>query len=220
MLAHINGEHQRAAISSEIACPSLRPPAPNAEPRRCTSFSTPMRNVTPHPLPRSHRRADPVEPPRQDGRFERDADMRLRRLRSVSWFLDRSIPIGRWRIGVDPLIGIIPGAGDWIGALLSLYVFYEGARLGMSAPVLTRMAGNILIETIVGAVPVLGDMFDFVWQANTRNVALIERHYRPGNRARSLEQIGWFVVAFAALVLTITAGLIYVLFKGVGALFN
>jgi hypothetical protein len=179
-----------------------------------------MRNVTPHPRPRSHPRADPVEPPWQDGGFEHDADRRLRRLRGVSWFLDRSIPIGRWRIGVDPLIGIIPGAGDWIGALLSLYVFYEGARLGMSSAVLTRMAGNILIETIVGAVPVLGDMFDFVWQANTRNVALIERHYRPERRARSLGQIGWFVVAFAALVLTITAGLIYVFFRGVGALFN
>ena len=179
-----------------------------------------MRNVTPHSQTRGKPRTDAVPFPRREDPFERDSAMRLRRLRSLSWFLDRSIPVGRWRIGVDPLIGILPGAGDWIGALLSLYVFYEGARLGMSAPVLTRMAGNILVETIVGAVPVLGDMFDFVWQANTRNVALIERHYQPDARPRSLQQIGWFVVAFAILVLTVAAGMIFLLFKGVGALFN
>jgi hypothetical protein len=155
-----------------------------------------------------------------EGDYDREATERLRRLRGVSWFLDRSIPVGKWRIGVDPLIGLLPGAGDWIGALLSLYVFYEGARLGLSTRVLMRMAGNILVETIVGAVPILGDMFDFVWQANMRNVALIEQHYRPELRGRSVEQIGWFIVAFAALVLTIAAGLCFLVFKGLWAIFN
>ena len=177
-----------------------------------------MRNVTPNYQARGNAWHQDVPTSRREDRWEHDSAVRLKRLRSLSWLLDRSIPIGRWRIGVDPLIGILPGAGDWIGALLSLYVFYEGARLGMPAPVLTRMAGNILVETIVGAVPVLGDLFDFVWQANTRNVALIERHYRPEARPRSLRQIGWFVAAFAVLVLTIAAGLIYLLFKGVSAL--
>ena len=46
------------------------------------------------------------------------------------WILDQAIPIGRWRVGVDPILGLLPGAGDWIGALLSVYVLYEGARLG------------------------------------------------------------------------------------------
>ncbi len=179
-----------------------------------------MRNVTPQSHARGKPRNDSVPLLRRKDPFERESAMRLRRLRGLSWFLDRSIPVGRWRIGVDPIIGILPGAGDWIGAVLSLYVFYEGARLGMSAPVLTRMASNILVETIVGAVPVLGDMFDFVWQANTRNVALIERHYRPDARPRSIAQIGWFVAAFAVLVLTVAAGMIYLLFKGVGTLFG
>lgn len=180
----------------------------------------PMRNVTPNSQSRRQPWSEDIPLPRREESLDRDSAMRLRRLRSLAWFLDRSIPIGRWRIGVDPLIGMVPGAGDWIGALLSVYVFYQGARLGMSTPVLTRMAGNILIETIVGAVPVLGDMFDFAWQANTRNVALIERHYRPESHPRSLEQIGWFVVVFAVLILTITAAMIYLLFKGVGALLN
>ncbi|MDO8542261.1 MAG: DUF4112 domain-containing protein [Opitutaceae bacterium] len=141
------------------------------------------------------------------------AAKRLRRLRGLAWFLDRSIPIGRWRIGVDPILGLLPGAGDWLGAVLSLYVLYEGARLGMPRGVLTRMGGNILVETIVGAVPVLGDLFDFAWQANTRNLALIERHYHPGFEPRSLGRI-WFAVAlFGVLVMALLAALIYAAVK-------
>lgn len=149
-----------------------------------------------------------------------DAAMRLIRLKRLAWFLDRSIPVGRWRIGVDPIIGLLPGAGDWIGALLSLYVFYEGARLGMPRPVLARMAGNILVETIVGAVPVLGDLFDFAWQANTRNMQLIERHYRPELRSRPLGRIWVGAVGFALLVLVVLFGLLYLAFRGLEALLS
>src|SRR5690606_6776212 len=105
------------------------------------------------------------------------AERRLKRLRALAWVLDRSIPIGRWRIGLDPILGVIPGLGDWIGAVMSLYVVYESARLGAPARTLARMGGNILVETLVGSIPVLGDVFDAAWQANTRNLALIERHY-------------------------------------------
>ncbi len=152
--------------------------------------------------------------------LSRDAAMRLRRLRGLAWFLDRSIPIGKWRIGVDPIIGLVPGAGDWIGALLSLYVIYQGARLGMPARVLTRMGGNILLETIVGAVPFLGDLFDFVWQANTRNLALIEQHYRPGLRPRPMQKIGFVLAMFVLLVLTLIAGLFFAVFRLIEALLN
>lgn len=144
-----------------------------------------------------------------------EAERRLRRLRRLAWFLDRSIPIGRWRVGVDPILGLLPGAGDWIGAVLSLYVFYEGARLGMPGPVLTRMAGNILVETIVGAVPVLGDLFDFAWQANMRNMELIERHYRPQLPGRSLGRI-WLIAALVAiLVLAVLAGLMFIALQAI-----
>jgi hypothetical protein len=143
-----------------------------------------------------------------------DADRRLSRLRALAWFLDRSIPVGRWRVGVDPIIGLLPGAGDWIGALLSTYVLYEGARLGVSAGVLSRMAGNILVETIFGAVPVLGDLFDFAWKANARNLALIERHYHPELRARSLRRLWFAVVLFALLLLGVSALLMYFVVQG------
>jgi hypothetical protein len=136
-----------------------------------------------------------------------DAGRRLRRLRGLSWFLDRSIRIGKWRIGVDPILGLVPGVGDWIGALLSLYILYQGARLGVPAGVVARMGGNILVETIVGAVPVLGDLFDFAWQANTRNLALIERHYQPHLEPRSLRKMWLAVGVFFFLVLALIIGL-------------
>ena len=150
-----------------------------------------------------------------------DARRRLNRLRSLAWFLDRSIPIGsKWRIGVDPLLGLLPGIGDWIGAMLSVYVIYEGARLGMPTTVITRMAGNVLVETIIGAVPVVGDLFDFAWQANTRNLALIDKHYHPTREPRSLRRI-WFALALVAvLVIALLAGLMFLVFKGIGAVLN
>lgn len=148
-----------------------------------------------------------------------EGDRRLRRLRSFAWFLDRSIPLGgKWRIGVDPLIGLIPGVGDWIGALLSLYVLYEGARLGVPAGVLARMAGNILVEAMFGAVPVLGDLFDFAWQANVRNVELVEQHYRPALRGRTLRSVWIAVVVFAFVVLGLLGTLVYVVLRGLFAL--
>ena len=147
-----------------------------------------------------------------------EAAARLRRLRGLAWVLDRSIPVGRYRIGLDPLLGLLPGIGDWIGSLLSLYVVYEGARLGLPAGVLVRMGGNILVESTLGAVPVLGDLFDFAWQANSRNLALIERHYRPNHRGRSLRTLWIVFFAIVALVLATVAGLFYLLLRLVSSL--
>lgn len=149
-----------------------------------------------------------------------ETEKRLRRLRNVAWLLDRSIPIGPYRIGLDPIIGLLPGAGDWIGAVLSLYVFYEGARLGLPRDVLVRMAGNIAVETVVGSVPVVGDLFDFAWQANMRNLALIEKHHRAGARPRSLTSLWLIVGLFAVFVLMILAAVLYAGFRLIQALFS
>lgn len=136
-------------------------------------------------------------------------DPRLRRLRRLAWLLDRSIGIGpKGRFGLDPLLGLIPGLGDWAGAVLSLYIVYEAARLGVGWSVLGRMVGNIAIEALVGTVPVAGDAFDFFWQANARNLRLVEQHYRPGLAPRPLRHIGVFIVGLAlALVGSLLASL-------------
>lgn len=149
-----------------------------------------------------------------------EAARRLGRLRRLAWLLDRSIPVGRWRIGLDPILGLIPGAGDWLTALLSLYIVYEGARLGVPAKALTRMAGNILLEALVGAVPLLGDLFDFAWQANTRNLQLIEQHYHPSLHARPLRRIWLALATFAFAVLALLSVLVFGLVKMLQALFS
>jgi hypothetical protein len=149
-----------------------------------------------------------------------DASDRLRRIERLSWILDRAIPFGRFRFGLDPIIGIIPGVGDWLGAILSFYVLYEGARLGVRGGVVLRMTLNILIEATLGAIPVLGDIFDFAWQANTRNIALIHRHYRPGLEPRSLQSV-WRSVAIAlVIVLCVLALLTFLIVKATLALWE
>ena len=139
-----------------------------------------------------------------------EAERRLRRLRGLTWLLDRSVGVGRdTRFGLDPIIGLIPVVGDWIGAVLSLYVVYEGLMLGLSWSVLGRMLLNVGIEALVGAVPVLGDVFDFVWQANSRNLRLVDQHYHARLRPRSPAAVGAFLALIAVVLLGLTAAAVW-----------
>lgn len=98
------------------------------------------------------------------------------RIRDLARWLDNKIVLpGGIRIGFDGLIGLIPGIGDTIGTMLSFYIVTQAARMGASVTTLIRMIGNILLELFLGSIPVLGDLFDFVWKANVRNIALLER---------------------------------------------
>lgn len=105
---------------------------------------------------------------------------RLRRLDKLSRLLDNAfaIPGTRFRIGLDGILGLIPGIGDATGAALSIYLIVQAARLGLPVSTLLRMVGNVALETVVGAVPIVGDVFDIAWKANIRNMALL-RGYRP-----------------------------------------
>jgi len=101
---------------------------------------------------------------------------RLGRLRRVGYLLDNSIAIPgtRYRVGLDSVIGLVPGIGDLIGGALSLYIILESARMGVPRSVLARMGWNVAIDTLVGEVPILGDLFDAGFKANARNLALLE----------------------------------------------
>lgn len=101
-----------------------------------------------------------------------------RRLDRLAYYLDSSIPVpgSNARVGIDALIGLIPGIGDTLGAIVSSYILSEAARLGAPKTVLMKMAFNILLDTSVGVVPVLGDLFDFAWKANQRNVNILEEY--------------------------------------------
>jgi len=105
-------------------------------------------------------------------------ETRLKRIRLLSHLLDEQfrIPGTTYRIGLDGLLGLIPGVGDAAGALLSVYILYEAMRLGTSRPVLLRMIANIGIDAVGGAVPIVGDIFDMAWKANKKNAALLHAY--------------------------------------------
>ena len=125
-----------------------------------------------------------------------DNRSRMQRLRSMAWLLDNSIPLpGGFRVGLDAIIGLVPGIGDAVGALLSVFILNEARALGAPRSVLMRMSGNVLIETLVGSIPFAGDLFDAGFKANMRNIALLERyHLDPKGSTRSSRL---FVVIFS-----------------------
>lgn len=104
-------------------------------------------------------------------------DAAIERMQVVADLLDASfrVPGTDFRFGIDPVIGLLPGVGDTLTAGLSLYIVVEAARLGVPAWTLARMLGNIAIDAVVGAVPLVGDLFDARFKANRRNVALARR---------------------------------------------
>jgi len=141
--------------------------------------------------------------------YPRDAPERMERLRSFAWLLDNSIPLpGGFRIGLDALIGLVPGLGDALGAVFSAYLINEARYLGAPRPLLARMMINVLIETVIGAIPFAGDLFDAAFKANMRNVALLERHHGAPSGKRGND--GLFVAGFFLLLFVIVAVVIAV----------
>lgn len=118
-----------------------------------------------------------VDRQRSGKQARNSVEQTMRRLRRLSETMDSAIRLpGGYRIGVDGIIGLIPGFGDTAGAIVSSYIIAEAARLGVPSRILALMIYNVLVEAIVGFIPVLGDLFDFAWKANLRNVRLLERH--------------------------------------------
>ena len=105
-------------------------------------------------------------------------EARLKRIRLLSRLLDEQfrIPGTTYRVGLDGLLGLIPGVGDAAGALLSTYILYEAIRLGAPSTVLLRMIANIGIDAVGGAIPVVGDIFDMAWKTNKKNAALLHAY--------------------------------------------
>jgi Domain of unknown function (DUF4112) len=146
----------------------------------------------------------PASADRPSGRAERivyPENPRYRRIRALSVLMDQSIvlPSG-YRIGLDPLLGLLPGIGDVMGGLISCYLVYEAARLGLRKRVLLRMLGNIAFDTLAGSVPVVGDIFDAAWKANMRNLRLMDANYHPAMPERSAGRIGAWILGAAGLL--------------------
>lgn len=137
-------------------------------------------------------------------------DRRLDELRKFAWLMDSQfeVPGTNFRFGLDAIIGLVPGIGDLIGALGSIVFMVQAARMGASKTVLTRMAANVGIETLVGAVPLLGDLFDATFKANIRNFRLIEKLAAEPARAHADSRKTVMGIALAFGIVLVVLGVI------------
>jgi hypothetical protein len=131
-------------------------------------------------------------------------DKELRRVRALARALDAAvaIPGTSIRLGLDPILGLIPGAGDVAGAALAGYIVLVATRAGVPSEVIWRMLGNVTVDAFIGTFPVVGDLFDVAFKANMRNVELLERHAtEPAAVAKGSRRLGLLVIVIVLLLL-------------------
>jgi hypothetical protein len=123
-------------------------------------------------------------------------------LRALSRLLDNAfvIPGTGYRFGLDALIGLVPGLGDAVSAVFSSYIVLQASRLGAPKAVVSRMIANVAIDTVVGWVPILGDLFDVAYKSNVKNMALLEEHIRQPAAARAGSRRALVLLGGALLV--------------------
>ena len=142
-----------------------------------------------------------------------DADERLRWVERIARLMDSqfTLPGTRFRFGLDPLLGLLPVVGDLGTTMVSAALLMTMFRHGASGAVVVRMALNILLDTVVGAIPILGNLFDFAYKSNERNVALLRRHYAEGRHTGSGKGLVLLLLVFLAAVVALVGWGSYVL---------
>jgi len=140
------------------------------------------------------------------------------RARALARLLDSAfrIPGTGVTVGLDPILGLFPGLGDLAGAVASGYIVLTAARLGAPKAVLAKMLLNLGTDTLVGSVPVLGDLFDVGFRANIRNTELLDRHL--GQPASTLRASRFAIVATVAGIVLLAAGAVALAILSVKAL--
>ena len=129
-----------------------------------------------------------------------DRTRRIELLRRWSRLMDSAyrVPGTSIRFGWDPIVGLVPGVGDVATASFAVTVLYHAYRLGVPGVVLARMMLIVLIDLAAGLVPVAGDVADIAWKSNSLNLALLERHERPGVEPTSGD---WAIVLLAVVLI-------------------
>jgi len=137
-------------------------------------------------------------------------EQRLDVLRRVSRLLDSAVPLPgtTFRFGLDPILGLIPGFGDLVSPLVALAIVWQARDLGVPRVVQLRMIFNVAIDALIGMVPLAGDLFDFAWKSNNRNMALLERHAYEEHTPSAGD---WMFVALASALLLLIAAVPFML---------
>jgi hypothetical protein len=137
-------------------------------------------------------------------------EQRLKALRHVSRLLDSAfvVPGTEYRIGLDPILGLVPGLGDLTSPLFAIALLWQSRDLGIPRVVQLRMIFNVAIDALVGLLPVAGDVFDFAWKANNRNIDLLERH---AYEHRPPALVDWLFVTAAIVLLLVIASVPFLL---------
>jgi hypothetical protein len=119
-------------------------------------------------------------------------------LERLAWLMDKSIPIGdKWSIGLDPLLGLIPGLGDALGGMISSLIITRALREGLPRGAVIRMVLNVAADSFVGSIPFVGDLFDFAFKANSKNIAI----YREALRGERNIKKDWLFIALVAVIM-------------------
>ena len=128
-------------------------------------------------------------------------------LDQLAWLLDNcfKVPGTRWRFGLESILGLVPGAGDVISGVLGLFLLIRALQFKLPKVVIARMLFNNLLDLTIGAIPFVGDAFDFVYKSNTRNMKLF--HEYAGEPLKSTEKhwlfIAGIIIVFGCLAFSI-----------------
>ena len=120
----------------------------------------------------------------------------------LAWLMDSSIGIGPWSVGLDGLLGLVPGMGDLAGAVISMLIVMRAVRAGVPRVAAARMVTNIAIDSVLGSVPVVGDLFDFAYKSNIKNVR-IYRESLEGGRTATIRHWGFFAALALGLLVVL-----------------
>lgn len=171
----------------------------------CKRIRRPILSLT-APLPK------PLAAAPSPGATAADTRATRARMEKLAWVLDGAIPLPgtRLRFGIEPLIGLVPLAGDVIGLLLGASIIYQGIRIGAPRALVLKMLGNAATDAVLGVIPGVGDLFDFAFKSNHRNAKLLITHLdqldaaparvRKGSAVLAVVVAAAFVGAAAALV--------------------
>lgn len=137
-------------------------------------------------------------------------DARLKMIKRVTKLMDEQFNIGGFKFGLDPILNFIPFAGDIGGYTVSVALIFTMLQHGVSGKLAMKMLWNATLDAVIGAIPLVGWIFDFTYKANTRNVKLLSEHYTQGKHGGSATPV---IIGFLLSVLIILGLVAFISFK-------